>query len=75
MRQEQGCWKNHCLRIRGWLGLATASHQALISPNRSNPTCLLKSKTVASALCICLSSELEGKPLMEKNLEGHTLNH
>ena len=29
------------------LGLASASYQAFVSPNHSDPTCLLKSKTVA----------------------------
>lgn len=54
------------------LGLAPASHQTLISHNHSNPACLLKPKTVASALCIALSSEIKDGPLVEKILEGQT---
>ena len=55
------------------LGLAPASHRNLISPNHSNPACLLKPKTVVSALCIVLSSEMEDRLLAEKILEEQTL--
>lgn len=50
MRQEWGCWKNHWLGTRDWVWPRISP--GLTKPNCSNPTCLLTSKTAASALCI-----------------------